>query len=177
MLPLFQCGRQAEALEAFRDVDRRLRDELGVSAGPKLRELHQRILAADPAVAVAGAPGPAKVMTSRRAAPGAEPAARGRPVPVASPAQLPADTVDFTGRDEQVKFLTELLGAPPDKARPGAVIVCAISGMGGIGKSALAVHVAHRLRRRFPDGQLYVSLRGTTSPETYSCPSGKRDRK
>lgn len=80
------------------------------------------------------------------------------------PAQLPADTVDFTGRDEQVKLLAELLGAPPDKNRPGAVVVCAIAGMGGIGKSALAVHVAHQLRERFPDGQLYASLQGTTRP-------------
>jgi DNA-binding SARP family transcriptional activator/tetratricopeptide (TPR) repeat protein len=164
MLALYRCGRQAEALEVFRDVDRRLRDELRVSAGPELRELHQRILAADPELAIAGDTGPATVMASRRASPGTGPATRGKPVLVAPPAQLPADTVDFTGRDEQVKLLTDLLGAPPDKDRPGAVVVCAIAGMGGIGKSALAVHVAHRLRQRFPDGQLYVSLHGTAGP-------------
>ena len=141
MLALFRCGRQAEALEAFRGIDRRLRDELGISPGPELRELHQRILAADPSLA-------GGLLSSLD-------------VP---PAQLPADTADFTGRAEQVRLLCDLLGASPGAERPGAVVISAVAGMGGIGKTALAVHVAHRLRERFGDGQLYVHLEGATNP-------------
>jgi tetratricopeptide (TPR) repeat protein len=73
------------------------------------------------------------------------------------PAQLPPDVADFTGRDEQLAQLLKLL-------RPGspdhAVVITALAGMAGVGKTALAVHAAHRLRERFPDGQLYVDLRG-----------------
>jgi tetratricopeptide (TPR) repeat protein len=83
---------------------------------------------------------------------------------VGGPAQLPPDTADFTGRVEQVDLLCGLLGAEPAQDRPGAVVISAISGMGGVGKTALAVHVAHRLRDRFPDGQLFVSLQGATRP-------------
>ena len=80
------------------------------------------------------------------------------------PAQLPADTADFTGRDEPVRVVCDLLGAEPAAARPGAVLISAVAGMGGIGKTALAVHAAHRLQDRFPDGQLFVGLQGATRP-------------
>ncbi len=73
----------------------------------------------------------------------------------AVPAQLPPDIVDLTGRDDQIALVTRMLTAP------GARVVPAITGMGGVGKTALAVHVAHRLTDAFPDGQLYVDLRGT----------------
>ncbi len=156
MLALYRSGRQAEALEVFRGIDRRLRDELGISAGPELCALHQRILAADPALAD-GQP-PAAYLGPEQAAGG--PSA-GRST---GAAQLPADTADFTGRQSQVEQLCALLGAEPDAARPGAMIVAAVAGMGGVGKTALAVHVAHRVRQRFPDGQLYVSLQGASMP-------------
>ncbi|WP_197363781.1 ATP-binding protein, partial [Streptomyces clavuligerus] len=74
------------------------------------------------------------------------------------PAQLPADTADFTGREGLVAELAALLTAPCDPA----VRICAISGIGGTGKTALAVHVAHLLRDRFPAGQLFVDLAGVT---------------
>jgi tetratricopeptide (TPR) repeat protein len=77
---------------------------------------------------------------------------------------MPPDTPDFTGRAEQVDFLQGILGAEPASARPGALIVSAIVGMGGVGKTALAVHAAHHLRDRFTDGQLHVNLQGTSSP-------------
>jgi tetratricopeptide (TPR) repeat protein len=80
------------------------------------------------------------------------------------PAQLPADTADFTGRDEPVRVVCDLLGAEPAAGRPGAVLISAVAGMGGIGKTALAVHAAHRLQGRFPDGQLFVGLQGATRP-------------
>jgi DNA-binding SARP family transcriptional activator len=160
MLALYRCGRQAEALQVFRAIDRRLRGELGIAPGPELSRLHQRILTADPSLAEGVTPVVGQVAADAVTLT-ADPAAVAPPV---VPAQLPADTVDFTGRDEQVAMLCGLLATPPDRARPGAVVISAVAGMGGIGKTALAVHAAHRLRYRFPDGQLYVSLRGATSP-------------
>jgi tetratricopeptide (TPR) repeat protein len=79
-----------------------------------------------------------------------------------APAQLPPDTADFTGRDEQVKLLCEVLTTPPAGGRQGAVPISVVTGMGGIGKTTLAVHAAHRVHHQFPDGQLFASLRGTT---------------
>jgi tetratricopeptide (TPR) repeat protein len=84
--------------------------------------------------------------------------------PAGGPAQLPPDTLDFTGRQEQVSLLCGLLGAEPARDRPGVVAISAVAGMGGIGKTSLAVHVAHRLTSRFPDGQLYADLLGATRP-------------
>ncbi|MEU1663439.1 tetratricopeptide repeat protein [Streptomyces sparsogenes] len=77
---------------------------------------------------------------------------------VVRPAQLPAAVADFTGRAEAVRTLSELL-----TARGGGPAVLAIAGTGGIGKTALAVHIAHAARRHFPDGQLYIDLRGAGS--------------
>jgi DNA-binding SARP family transcriptional activator/Flp pilus assembly protein TadD len=142
MLALYRCDRQAEALEAFRHACDVLREELGIDPGPGLQRLHQDILTANSATA------------------GGLALAPGREVP----AQLPPDTVDFTGRDNQVRLLYDLLSAEPDKGRPGAVVISAVAGMGGIGKTALALHVAHLLTDRFPDGQLYTDLQGTSSP-------------
>jgi DNA-binding SARP family transcriptional activator len=160
MLALYRCGRQAEALEVFRSIDGRLRGELGIAAGPELQDLHQRILATDPSLTV----GPELAVAARPGHTGALSAAAPVPGPGLVLAQLPPDTVDFTGREEQVKLLCDLVGAPQDPGRRGAVVISAVAGMAGIGKTALAVHVAHRLRDRFPDGQLYVSLGGATSP-------------
>ncbi|MEV7446864.1 BTAD domain-containing putative transcriptional regulator [Streptomyces sp. NPDC091204] len=95
----------------------------------------------------------------------ASPAARERPVPADAataqprPAQLPFSPGDLIGRTETVRNLLDALTRP----RAGSVAVAAVTGTGGVGKSALAVHVAQRLRDRFPDGQLYASLRGTSA--------------
>jgi DNA-binding SARP family transcriptional activator/tetratricopeptide (TPR) repeat protein len=172
MVALYRSGRQAEALEVYRSIYGALREELGISPGPRLRELHQRILAADPRLAGGQVPvafsqaaevpatsGEARGATGGALPGTAEPSA-GAPVP----AQLPPGIADFTGRDEQVGLLCDPLVSEPGEGRSGAVVIFSVAGMGGIGKTALAVHAGHRLRDRFPDGQLYASLQSATSP-------------
>ena len=150
MRALSGAGRQAEALEAYAQAREVIADELGVDPGPDLQQLYQDILNAD-AASSAG-------MTGARAASRAAPA---HP----APAQLPADIPDFTGRAGQVEELRGLL-SPDGQApgSPGAVPVMLVVGSGGLGKTALAVHVAHLLAGRFGDGQLYANLRGATEP-------------
>jgi DNA-binding SARP family transcriptional activator/tetratricopeptide (TPR) repeat protein len=139
MTALYRCGRQAEALEVYRRTRAVLVDELGVEPAGELQRLHQSILEADPELESSAA---------QKAA-------------AAPPAQLPADTTDFTGRTEHLTKLRDLL-APGEDA---AVTISAITGKPGVGKTTLAVHAAHLLRDNFPDGQLYVDLRGTeTNP-------------
>ena len=163
MRALCAAGRQAEALEAYERARRVIGDELGVDPGPGLRQLHQEILDAD----ARPAPRPAKPARSAGAAePGPAPPAARTPPPVPVPpalSQLPADVPDFTGRADQVEYLCGLYsGLPEDGNGTGAVVVSLIAGAGGLGKTTLAVHVAHQLRARFPDGQLYVNLRGAS---------------
>ncbi|WP_081915415.1 AfsR/SARP family transcriptional regulator [Saccharothrix sp. NRRL B-16314] len=136
MVALYRGSRQAEALEAFRRVDRMLGDQLGVEPGLALRELHQAILVGDPSLAA--------------------PAERTDP----GPDQLPPDVPVFVGRTALVDRISRLVA--PDGPRT-AVPIVALTGVPGVGKTALAVHVAHRLRDRFPDGRLYVDLRGGAS--------------
>jgi DNA-binding SARP family transcriptional activator len=92
------------------------------------------------------------------------PAAPLRPAePVAAgsrPMQLPADIVDFTGRGFHVKQVCDLLSTAGAEDNPGAVPVALIAGAGGLGKTTLAIHAAHRMRAVYPDGQLYVDLQG-----------------
>ncbi|MEU1593864.1 BTAD domain-containing putative transcriptional regulator [Streptomyces sp. NPDC005708] len=148
MLALYRSGRQAEALAVYADTRRLLADELGVDPRAGLKELQQRILRADPGLA-------------EPSAPAAEPAA----APV-RPAQLPATVPDFTGRAAFVTELGEVLAS----AEGRVMAVSALAGIGGVGKTTLAVHVAHQSRGAFPDGQLYVDLQGAgprpAEPET-----------
>ncbi|PWI45924.1 BTAD domain-containing putative transcriptional regulator [Streptomyces sp. ICBB 8177] len=150
MLALYRSGRQAEALGVYADTRRLLAEELGVDPCAELNELHQRILRADPDLA-AQPPG-------TEDAPAAGSAVR--------PAQLPAAVVDFTGRDAFVDELVEELST----ADSGVMALSAVAGIGGVGKTTLAVHVAHAARDAFPDGQLYVDLQGQdarpSEPET-----------
>lgn len=81
-----------------------------------------------------------------------------RNAPPLLPRQLPPDLAHFTGRDRVVKSVIAML------ERSDTVVVSAITGMGGIGKTALAVHVGHQLAADFPDGQLYLDLHGTNAP-------------
>jgi DNA-binding SARP family transcriptional activator/tetratricopeptide (TPR) repeat protein len=146
MLALYRSGRPADALAHYQHTRRRLAGELGTDPSPPLRELYQRILRADPALA---APAPAV------AVPGAAAAV---PAPAVVPRQLPAPPGFFTGRAAELDRLEAMLGQRAEPAGP--VVISAIGGTGGIGKTWLALHWAHRHRSRFPDGQLWVNLRG-----------------
>ncbi|MEV6239787.1 BTAD domain-containing putative transcriptional regulator [Lentzea sp. NPDC051838] len=140
MTALYRADQQAAALEAFRQVSDLLAEELGIDPGAGLRELHQSILRAEPA------------LTGRRE--------------TATPRQLPPDLARFTGRSEDLARLDHLL---PTGTAGQAVVISAIAGSAGVGKTALAVHWAHRVRDRFPDGQLAVNLRGYDRDEPLSA--------
>ena len=144
MLALYLDGRQAEALAAYQCARDVLVEELGAEPGPELQQLHQQILRADPALIRTGP---------------ATPAASAAPPAGLAPRQLPAAVAGFTGRAAELAALTGLLGHP-DKGHPGTVVISAIGGTAGVGKTALAVHWAHQVAGQFPDGQLYMNLRG-----------------
>ncbi|GIG60721.1 XRE family transcriptional regulator [Longispora fulva] len=146
MLALHGCGRTRDALRVADDFRRLLAEEHGLDPRPGFAALEESIRRADPALAPGAATRPAP--------------AAARPAP--APAQLPPDVLDFTGRADQLELLDGLL---PDHGRPGAtaVVLTTIAGVGGVGKTALAVHWAHRVRHRFPDGQLYLNLHGYSS--------------
>ncbi|MCG5219188.1 AfsR/SARP family transcriptional regulator [Streptosporangium sp. KLBMP 9127] len=124
---------------AHRDLAARLPDELDIEPSEKVRHAHIRALSADSPVHAT------TPMPEAQTAP--------------TPAELPPDIADFTGRDGEVADLTEVLTKP----RPGTVAMASIAGLGGLGKTTLAVHVAHRIADRFPDGQLYADLSGASA--------------
>jgi DNA-binding SARP family transcriptional activator/tetratricopeptide (TPR) repeat protein len=143
MLALYRAGRHGEALAAYRDGRRVLLEELGVEPGPALRELHEAILRGDGA----------HDSTADRDTVALEPAARR----TTRPAALPPVPSDFTGRSAQIAALVDRLN-PTREVMP----VCVITGKGGTGKSTLAVRAGHEMADRYPDGQLFASLRGMT---------------
>jgi DNA-binding SARP family transcriptional activator len=151
------AGRQAEALEAYARAREVIADELGVDPGAELQRLYQDILNADVTTTQSSHAAPA-------AAPVPAPAALAPPPPAPPPAQLPADIPDFTGRAAQVDAVCQILSGGDAEGSPGVVPVVLVAGAGGLGKTALAVHAAHRLAGQFPDGQLYASLHGVTDP-------------
>ncbi|MHC0430246.1 AfsR/SARP family transcriptional regulator [Streptomyces sp. O3] len=152
MVALYRTGRQADALRAFGKLRRTLVDELAIEPGRRLQQLHSRILTGDPALLRPSDRRP-------RAGGGAE---RPQPLAVAAPPtprtrpveQLPAADPLFTGRDGELERLASRL-----RDLPGGG--CAqVTGPAGVGKTALAVAVAHRTRELFPDGRALVGLRG-----------------
>jgi DNA-binding SARP family transcriptional activator/Tfp pilus assembly protein PilF len=86
--------------------------------------------------------------------------------PLSDLAQLPADIADFTGRKAQVRLLCDMLTSQDAASGPGAVRIAIVAGAAGLGKTTLAVHAAHQVSGRFPDGQLYVDLAGASSAPT-----------
>jgi DNA-binding SARP family transcriptional activator len=146
MSALYACGRQAEALSAFQQVRTVLVAELGAEPGLELRELQQRILAGQSGQREPAAPAPA-------VAPAASPARTDQDVPRELPGRVP----HFLGREPELAALTGLLGQHRDQR---ALVISAIGGTAGVGKTALAVAWAHQVASQFPDGQLYVNLRG-----------------
>ncbi|MFL1906000.1 AfsR/SARP family transcriptional regulator [Streptomyces tauricus] len=163
VLVLAAEGLAAQALDHYQVVRSRLTSELGVDPGSELREAQIRVLrgtvvptrtsrSGDPKAAdTSGASSPGG---SRGASPGAGPGA----TPRVRPAQLPADLHAFTGRRAELDWMRDLL--PADGGTPATVVISAIGGAPGVGKTTLALHWAHSNTRHFPDGQLYVNLRG-----------------
>ena len=143
MTALYRSGRQADALSAYQRLRTTLAEELGLVPGQALRDLETAILRQDPAL---DAPAPAPATLVRPAE--LEPA-------VFEPAQLPPPVAAFAGRGAQLASLDALLPGPDDGA-----VIAVIAGTAGVGKTTLAVHWAHRVAAHFPDGQLYVNLRG-----------------
>jgi DNA-binding SARP family transcriptional activator len=144
MLALYRCGRHAEALAWYTDTRARVREELGNEPGEPLRALHQRILRQDPALL--------------------QPKALAVAVPE-SPAwtpicQLPPDVADFVGRERELDSLT---AAVLRRGAGAAPAIASVHGTPGVGKSTLAVRVAHRLRPHYPDGQLFLYLGGASA--------------
>jgi len=133
MRALHACGRTAEALDAFAALKERLADTLGADPNRDLVELHTAILRDEPAAPAAAEPVAARAV----------------------PAMLPRTTRRFTGRDTEIRALDSYLMDAGSEAG-----LAALTGMGGVGKTALAVSWAHRVAHRFPDGQLFFNLRG-----------------
>ncbi|WP_235921433.1 AfsR/SARP family transcriptional regulator [Lentzea tibetensis] len=131
MIALRRAGRQVEALQVYTGMRDRLTDELGLEPGTELREAHLAVLRGDD-----------------------EPAAARPSTPIH---QLPPAISDFSGRATQTARLVEVLRTSASVSVP----VAEVTGPPGVGKSTLAVRVAHEVRDHFPDGQLYVDLAGT----------------
>jgi DNA-binding SARP family transcriptional activator len=163
MIALYRCGRQAEALQAFYDIRDRLGEDLGIEPGSELNQVHQQVLAMDPALdsPSAAAVAAATPATSARASAGKDAgqdllAVPDVPAKVAqTPAQVPPDTAAFAGRAAELRLLHAML-----PAEPASPAVAVIAGTAGVGKTTLAIRFARQAASHFPDGQLYVNLRG-----------------
>ncbi|GGS76203.1 SARP family transcriptional regulator [Planobispora rosea] len=150
VLALHRSGRQADALAAARAYRAALAEEQGLDPGHAFTELERAVLADDPALRLPGAATP----------PAVQPAG---PPPPAAPRRsfLPYDIPDFSGRATELERL----------AGGHEATVVTIDGMAGIGKTTLAVHAAHRLAGRYPDGQLFLDLQAHTAGRTPVDPS------
>ncbi|WTC15590.1 winged helix-turn-helix domain-containing protein [Streptomyces cellulosae] len=151
MLAHHLSGRRAEALEVYREGRRILVQELGIEPGPRLQELHRQVLA------------------------GAKLDGSASPPPVAGsvPRQLPLPQASFAGRTREIAVLNDLL-TPADGRGPLPIAV--IRGVGGVGKSSLAVHWANQVASHFPDGHLFMDLQGFHEHDQPVPPMSALDR-
>ncbi|GAA2023981.1 BTAD domain-containing putative transcriptional regulator [Catenulispora yoronensis] len=198
MLALYRAGRQTEALAEFDQFRRQLRDDLGINPGPELAARHAAILREDPRLSVvpqeatrpaepgvsadgtgevarsasaggsAGGPGPAGLggPIPRSASPASASPASPAPASVPAPDTLPYDVPDFVGRTDELRRIAAVAVAPRST---GARIV-AIDGIGGSGKTALAVRAAHEAAPHFPDGRLYIDFAAYTPGQAPAQP-------
>ncbi|GAA2907159.1 BTAD domain-containing putative transcriptional regulator [Streptosporangium fragile] len=178
MLARYRCGRRAEALDTYRVGRKHLVEELGIEPGTELQALHDAILRDDPELVPV--PAPARLTPGPDPAPAAEAAPVDAPPATAPqtehgvvPAQLPADVPHFVGRAAEIAELDALLD---ERLGQGLLTIALITGVGGVGKSGLAVHWAHRVAHRFPDGQLFVDLRGYDLNARPLAPGAVMDR-
>jgi DNA-binding SARP family transcriptional activator/tetratricopeptide (TPR) repeat protein len=155
LLVLAADGKQAEAIQLYQTVRTRLTDELGVDPGAELRAAYERVLHQQ--AAGDGRPGPDHGYGPPEPTDVPGPAHGPRDQPI-RPAQLPPNLRCFVGRESVLARSTKQI-----RERRGALNVLAIDGIPGIGKTALAVHLGHRLAAEHPDGQLYADLRGFTA--------------
>ncbi|WP_020647574.1 AfsR/SARP family transcriptional regulator [Amycolatopsis balhimycina] len=153
MTALYRAGRQADALDTFARARTVLVKQFGLDPSPRLVEVHRRVLANDSRLEAPAA------VTVR-----AEPARSVR-------SDLPGDIADFAGRGAE---LDRLLGSGLDAA-PLAMVIEALDGMAGVGKTTLAVHAAHRLTERYPDAQLFIDLHGHTPGQSPIAPTAALD--
>ncbi|MEH0934630.1 ATP-binding protein, partial [Micromonospora psammae] len=154
LLALAADGRRTEALAAYADIEHRLAEELGIQPGVELRAARDTLLDHD---------APADHARSRRGVGRAE-LEVSQPTRAEPPAQLPADHPYFTGRRGVLATARALLAGD----RTTALV---IDGMPGVGKTTVAVHLAHQLAPRYPDGQLHADLRGFDSGDSAMTPA------
>jgi DNA-binding SARP family transcriptional activator len=167
MLALYRSGRVAEALAAYEQARLTLADQLGTDPGPELRRLHELVLRSDAGLladpSAPGAPGASSApgvpsalqVSSVPAAPSAPAGELARNLAGDVPRQLPCPPRHFAVRAKEMATLRQVA-----EAAAALTPVIAIVGTAGVGKTALALRFAHEEADRFPDGQLYVNLRG-----------------
>jgi DNA-binding SARP family transcriptional activator len=154
MAGLYGAGRQAEALDSYQRARDVLGEGLGLEPSAELQRIQQAILTGQPpAELIAAITGHAGSTTVVARAP--------------RPAELPAAAATFTGREAELDAVRKQLGADRTESEHaakagGPIVISAVDGWGGVGKSTLAIRAAHDVSPRFPDGQLYVDLQGST---------------
>jgi tetratricopeptide (TPR) repeat protein len=156
LIALSRCGRDAEALARYGHIRARLADELGTEPGPHLQRVYARLLAGTPQ----------RTLTHSNERDGID---RGAALPRRTPRELPASPAGFTGRGAEIDSLNRL-------HEPSEVVLTAICGMAGVGKTALAIHAAHRLADHYPDGQIFVDLHGYSAGVAPVHPSESLER-
>jgi len=156
MLALHRAGRQPDALSAARAYRAALAEQQGLDPGRSFAALEQAILRDDPHLGQRPAPDAGPAVTRSQEPPGAGQAGTGEHRPQRPVNFLPYDIADFTGREAELGQFTR---PEPDAEQ----VIWLIDGMAGVGKTALAVHAAHLLASRFPDGQLFVDLQAHSS--------------